>query len=303
MRISEALFSGRVGSLTKEEIEVGFKGMTIKPIEGYNIAGVAVFGMSISDSSLMDNLITYINLYVEGFSDPVYRATIDLSDVDLGDNEFIVVTPVYERKLVNTTVQLCLNDIILNNNYEVPYGVVMYERMFDITEDEQGLIQHLMSPADTQNRLSGIQKGTGKGKITWKTGDVYEGELLGGAKDGVGKYTSADGTIYEGEFKNDLFHGKGKLSSPDGAGYEGDFLSGVKSGFGTFKYAGGDYYEGEFKGDLRHGEGKYVWANGETYTGQFAKGNMNGYGTYTWPEGRPSYTGYFKNGEIVVVDD
>jgi len=43
VRISEALFSGRVGSLTKEEIEVGFKGMTIKPIEaGMNILDFVV---------------------------------------------------------------------------------------------------------------------------------------------------------------------------------------------------------------------------------------------------------------------
>ena len=72
---------------------------------------------------------------------------------------------------------------------------------------------------------------------------------------------------------------------------------------GTIKYSNGDVYEGGFKGDLRHGDGKYIWANGETYTGEFASGNMHGYGTYTWPEGRPSYTGYFKDGKIVVVDD
>jgi hypothetical protein len=29
---------------------------------------------------------------------------------------------------------------------------------------------------------------------------------------------------------------------------------------------------------------------------------MNGYGTYTWPTGRASYTGYFENGKIVVVE-
>ena len=76
----------------------------------------------------------------------------------------------------------------------------------------------------------------------------------------------------------------------------------MKSGYGIYKYAEGDYYEGQFKGDLRHGDGKYVWANGETYTGQFANGNMNGYGTYTWPTGRASYTGYFKDGQIIVVE-
>ena len=29
---------------------------------------------------------------------------------------------------------------------------------------------------------------------------------------------------------------------------------------------------------------------------------MNGFGTYTWPTGRASYTGYFKDGQIIVVE-
>lgn len=144
---------------------------------------------------------------------------------------------------------------------------------------------------------------SGSGIYTFKSGDVYEGEFLDGKKNGKGKYTSFDGSYYEGDFKDDYRHGNGKLVTSDGGVYEGEFVKGIKSGYGKYYYPNGDTYEGEFKGDLRHGEGKYVWTNGETYTGEFAEGNMNGLGTYTWPEGRPSYTGYFKNGEIVVVDD
>ena len=96
---------------------------------------------------------------------------------------------------------------------------------------------------------------------------------------------------------------RGKYLPFDGGVYGGEVVKGIKSGFGKYTYPNGDSYEGEFAGDLRHGEGKYVWANGETYTGEFASGNMHGFGTYTWPEGRPSYTGYFKDGKIVVVDD
>lgn len=143
---------------------------------------------------------------------------------------------------------------------------------------------------------------TGSGIYTFKSGDVYEGELVGGKKEGMGKYTSADGSVYEGGFKGDLRHGEGRLVTSDGAVYEGGFAEGIKSGYGKYSYANGDSYEGEFKGDLRHGDGKYVWANGETYTGEFANGTMNGFGTYTWPTGRSSYTGYFKDGVIVVIE-
>ena len=144
---------------------------------------------------------------------------------------------------------------------------------------------------------------SGRGVYRFKSGDVYEGDFVDGKKHGEGKYTSFDGGYYEGGFENDLRHGKGKLVTSDGAVYEGEFESGVKSGNGKCTYPNGDVYEGGFKGDLRHGEGKYIWSNGETYTGEFANGNMNGFGVYTWPEGRASYTGYFKDGVIVVVDD
>lgn len=143
---------------------------------------------------------------------------------------------------------------------------------------------------------------TGFGIFTFASGDVYEGNLVDGKKEGRGKYTSSEGSEYDGEFKNDLRHGKGKHLTADGGVYEGDFSYGIKSGYGKYVYANGDVYEGEFKGDLRHGDGKYIWANGETYTGQFANGNMNGFGTYTWPTGRASYTGYFENGVIVVIE-
>ena len=144
---------------------------------------------------------------------------------------------------------------------------------------------------------------SGSGTYTFASGDVYEGDFVEGKKQGHGKYTSFDGSYYEGGFENDLRHGTGKLVTSDGGVYDGEFSNGIKSGYGKYSYPNGDSYEGEFSGDLRHGEGKYTWANGETYTGEFSNGNMNGYGTYTWPTGRASYTGYFKDGKIVVVDD
>lgn len=143
---------------------------------------------------------------------------------------------------------------------------------------------------------------TGKGIYSFASGDIYEGDFVDGVKDGAGKYTASDGSIYEGEFKNDMRHGKGKHISAEGDIYEGDFVNDVKSGEGRCEYANGDIYEGGFYGDLRHGDGRYVWANGETYTGEFKNGNMNGFGTYTWPTGRASYTGYFEDGLIVVIE-
>jgi hypothetical protein len=43
----------------------------------------------------------------------------------------------------------------------------------------------------------------GKGKKTWASGEVYEGEWVDDKKHGTGKETRANGTIYhDGEWEN-----------------------------------------------------------------------------------------------------
>ena len=143
---------------------------------------------------------------------------------------------------------------------------------------------------------------SGHGVYRFANGDVYEGDFVENKKQGFGKYTYADGEIYEGGFYDDMRHGQGKMSKPDGASYEGTYDRGIKSGRGKYVYPNGDVYEGDFADDMRHGNGTYTWADGESYTGEFAYNNINGRGTYTWTSGRASYTGYFVNGEIVLVD-
>lgn len=44
-----------------------------------------------------------------------------------------------------------------------------------------------------------------KGKMTYPSGNVYEGELLEGKRHGTGKYTLTDGTVYEGTFVHNEF--------------------------------------------------------------------------------------------------
>ena len=142
----------------------------------------------------------------------------------------------------------------------------------------------------------------GTGKYTFANGDVYEGGFVNNVKSGTGKYVYADGEIYEGGFEGDMREGAGKMTKPDGTSFTGYYHLGLKTGQGRFEYPNGDVYEGEFLADMRHGKGVYVWADGERYEGDFEYNNINGYGTYEWTDGRASYTGYFKNGEIVIVD-
>ena len=43
-------------------------------------------------------------------------------------------------------------------------------------------------------------------------------------RSGKGKMTYANGDVYEGDFMNNKFHGKGKFTYENGVVYEGDFL-------------------------------------------------------------------------------
>jgi 1-phosphatidylinositol-4-phosphate 5-kinase len=62
----------------------------------------------------------------------------------------------------------------------------------------------------------------GKGKISFPSGDTYDGEWSMGLRDGVGIYVYAtDGTVYEGDWKGGLKHGHGRLRYRNGDEYEG----------------------------------------------------------------------------------
>ena len=64
---------------------------------------------------------------------------------------------------------------------------------------------------------------TGKGKITFKDGTIYEGNLNKGEFKGNGHMIWKNGYDYSCEFNGPLLNGKGKLTCPEGDVYEGDF--------------------------------------------------------------------------------
>lgn len=150
----------------------------------------------------------------------------------------------------------------------------------------------------------------GKGTYTYLSGDQYVGEFSANKKNGKGVYTWAalsDGTFdsYEGEYVDDMRDGKGVYIWADGTRYEGEYAADAKDGYGSMQFPDGGHYQGSFINDTRTGSGIYKWANGDVYEGEFYKNAITGKGTYTWSvnEERKSYTGYFENGKIVIVDE
>merc|ERR1712061_847043 len=77
----------------------------------------------------------------------------------------------------------------------------------------------------------------GYGVMKWQNGDRYEGDWVGGLREGKGKY----------------------LSKSTGGKYEGEYVADLKEGSGKYTFSNGDSYEGSWKGGLRHGLGTYTW--------------------------------------------
>lgn len=150
----------------------------------------------------------------------------------------------------------------------------------------------------------------GEGTYTYLSGDQYVGEFSDGKKNGQGVYKWAplsDGTFdsYTGGYVNDMRDGDGTYIWADGTRYIGEYAADAKDGQGAMYFPDGAYYQGDFVADTRTGKGVYKWANGDLYEGEFYKNAITGRGTYTWSvnEERKSYTGYFENGKIVIVEE
>ena len=93
----------------------------------------------------------------------------------------------------------------------------------------------------------------GQGKLSFSTGNYYDGSWVEGFKMGAGRvYTEYwDGEIYEGETFNNDRRGLGKLTYPNGDVYVGE-MNVHPNGKGTMTYADGRIVTGVFK------NGKYV---------------------------------------------
>ena len=153
-------------------------------------------------------------------------------------------------------------------------------------------------------------------RIVLPNGDVYEGDVVDGARSGRGTYTSnqhryegefragkmngagvlqwADGRIYEGAFANDKRHGRGRLRWPDGRILEGVFVNDQREGPGTLTWPNGNAYRGDFRAGQITGRGRLVWDNEDVYEGDFINGQRFGWGVQTWRNGN-RYAGEWRS--------
>ena len=129
-------------------------------------------------------------------------------------------------------------------------------------------------------------KRNGSGTMRFRSGEVYEGQWVGGQCEGEGQFTYSNGNVYSGQWVANRKQGKGKLCyARSGCVYEGDWVDDKKDGRGTYTFANGSQYEGEWVENVQEGKGQMRFPNGCVYEGDFIGGAREGRGTYSWPSG------------------
>jgi hypothetical protein len=100
----------------------------------------------------------------------------------------------------------------------------------------------------------------------YSNGDSYEGELIGGLRNGFGSLSYANGSLYEGTFLQDKRDGDGTLVLPDGTRYTGTWQDDMQHGVGTLFFPSGDRFEGLFAQGRRQGQGTYFYPSRDAYS-------------------------------------
>ncbi len=126
---------------------------------------------------------------------------------------------------------------------------------------------------------------SGTGKISWVNGDMYDGTLVKGQRQGRGLFIWANGQRYEGDWVQDTPSGKGKMQFANGNRYEGEVVAGIPQGIGRMQYASGDDYSGRFNAGVPDVRGTYTWKNGQTFDGEWKADRPNGQGILKFANG------------------
>jgi hypothetical protein len=135
---------------------------------------------------------------------------------------------------------------------------------------------------------------SGNGRVSWTNGDVYEGSLVQGHREGRGKFTWPSGQVYEGEWRGDAPNGHGVMKFANGNRYEGGIVNGIPNGSGKMEYANGDSYSGDMVDGVPSGRGSFFWKSGDRYSGQWKAGLKEGNGSFSWSNG-DRWEGVYRN--------
>jgi len=83
--------------------------------------------------------------------------------------------------------------------------------------------------------------------VKYQNGDIYDGSLKNGKREGYGVYAYKNGDRYAGDWKNDLREGYGVYTDESGVRYAGDWKNDLREGYGTAIFTDGTRQEGDWK--------------------------------------------------------
>ena len=135
----------------------------------------------------------------------------------------------------------------------------------------------------------------GEGRLQWRNGDIFEGNLELGQRHGKGQYWWPDGRHHCGMYNQNLRHGYGRFIYPNNDCFEGNYVMGKREGQGRFEFADGSLFDGTWKEGC-YDIGKLVHSNGRTYIGQFKAGVAHGIGVEMDPAGNIVFDGEWVHG-------
>ena len=108
-------------------------------------------------------------------------------------------------------------------------------------EDSAKLID--VHAGDDSKSNKSAEPAKGVGVITYESGDIYNGQLVNGRRDGKGKMSFAHGDTYVGQWRaNGMCDAEGVYTFKNGSEYRGGFRTSKKSkavlAYGSFEGAG-----------------------------------------------------------------
>ncbi|KAI5633946.1 hypothetical protein NE865_13312 [Phthorimaea operculella] len=119
-----------------------------------------------------------------------------------------------------------------------------------------------------------------KAVITFKNGNVYEGDISMKTMNGEGRFQWADGTVYLGQFKDNEIVGKGTITWKDDCWYAGEFLGNLRHGTGLYVDSRRQrHYTGQWHCATKHGRGQITYKRGSSYKGDWFFNVRHGFGT------------------------
>ncbi|MEP6647097.1 MAG: hypothetical protein ABJC12_08400, partial [Saprospiraceae bacterium] len=112
---------------------------------------------------------------------------------------------------------------------------------------------------------------TGIGKFRFRSGAIYEGQMVYGRLNGKGSLKYTNGDIYTGSWKLNKREGVGILTTKDGLSYNGTFSDNQLNGQVKVLDSKGGYFEGNWVNGISEGDGRYITADGTSTNGSWAE--------------------------------